>query len=189
MELQEAILKRRSVRKFTDYYVADDEILQILEAARWAPSWSNTQAWEFIVVRDKNLIEQITATYSETNPARKCSLAASALIIGCAKNGLAGCKEGEERTKFNNWFMYDLGSAVQNLCLKTHELGLGSVIVGLFEHDKCSRILELPDDYETVVSIPIGKALNLDKPGPQRKELKDFVHLNKFKIPFIKGDF
>lgn len=51
MELREALMTRRSVRKFTDYNVTDEEINIILEAARWAPSWSNTQCWEFIVIR------------------------------------------------------------------------------------------------------------------------------------------
>ncbi|HPV42751.1 MAG TPA: nitroreductase family protein, partial [Spirochaetota bacterium] len=49
MELKEAILKRRSIRKFTDYQVTDAEIDELLEAARWAPSWANTQVWEFVV--------------------------------------------------------------------------------------------------------------------------------------------
>lgn len=180
MELQEAILTRRSIRKFTDYYVTDDEIKQVLEAARWAPSWSNTQVWEFIVVRDKELIQQITGTYSENNPATKCSLSATALIVGCAKTGVSGCKEGVEKTKFNNWFMFDMGLATQNLCLKAHELGLCTVIVGLFAHDKCKEILSVPEGYEVVVVIPIGKSAVDKKEGPPRKELKNFVHLNKF---------
>ena len=55
MEVRDAILTRRSVRNFTDYYVTDDEIDRLLEAARWAPSWSNTQSWEFIIIRDRAL--------------------------------------------------------------------------------------------------------------------------------------
>ncbi|MBC8146710.1 MAG: nitroreductase family protein [Bacteroidetes bacterium] len=186
MELQEAILKRRSVRKFTDYYVTDDEIKTLMEAAQMAPSWSNTQSWEFIIVRDKEIIEKITETYSETNPARKCSLASTALIIGIAKMGLAGCKKGEESTKFNGWFLFDMGCAIQNISLKAHEIGLGSVIVGLFDHDKCKEILSAPENYEVVVTLPVGKPLIPDKAAPGRKELKDFVHFNTFGENFIK---
>ena len=61
MELQEAILKRRSIRKFTEEIVTDEELRQIFEAVRWSPSWANTQTWEFIVVRDKALIEKVPA--------------------------------------------------------------------------------------------------------------------------------
>lgn len=186
MELQDAILKRRSIRKFTDYYVTDDEIKEVLEAARWAPSWANTQTWEFIVLRDQGLIEKVADTFSETNPARKCSLSASALIVACAKSGVAGSKEGVDVTKFSTWFMFDLGCAVQNLSLKAHELGLGSVIVGFMDHDKCREILSVPDGYEVVVALPIGKPESTDKKATPRKELSGCVYLDRFGEPFVK---
>jgi nitroreductase len=185
MELQKAILERKSVRKFSEYYVTDDEINAILEAARWAPSWANTQAWEFIVVRERDLIEQVTGTYSEGNPSTKCSLTASALIIGCAKTSASGYKESLKATKFSDWFMFDLGMAVQNLCLKSYELGLGTVVVGLLDHDKCKKILLVPDDYEVVISIPVGRpAKTVKKDHTPRKDLKDFVYENTFGNPF-----
>jgi nitroreductase len=180
MELMDAIFHRRSVRKFTDYAVTDDEIRQLLEAARWAPSWANTQVWEFIVVRDKALMEQIVGTYVDKNPATKCSLAASALILACAKTGVSGCYGGKDVTKFSNWFMFDLGIAVQNFCLKAHELGLGSVVVGFMDHDACKKIVGLPDGYEVVAVLPIGKPAVEGKQGPPRKELSAFVHLNTY---------
>ena len=180
MELNEAIVKRRTVRKFTDHYVTDKEIHELLEAARMAPSWSNTQVWHFIVVRDRKLIEEVTGTYSEKNPASKGSLTASVLIVACAKTGVSGCYGGKNSTKFNEWFMFDMGLAVQNLCLRAHELGLGTVIVGLMDHDACKKVLGIPDEYEVVVSIPVGQPLNPGKEGPPRKELKEFVHLDKY---------
>ena len=144
MELQEAILKRRSVRKFTEDVVTDEELRQIFEAVRWAPSWANTQTWEFIVIRDKALIEKVTGTYAKNNPATKCSLTASALIVACAKTGISGCYDGKEVTAIKNWYMFDLGIAVQTLCLKAHELGLGTVVVGLMDHEACEKILTVP---------------------------------------------
>ncbi len=180
MQLQEAILGRRSVRKFTDHVVTDEELTQILQAARWAPSWANTQTWEFVVVRDRQLMDQIVETYSGTNPARKCSLSASAMIVGCAQKGIAGCRDGKDRTKFNNWFMFDLGCAVENLSLRAHDMGLGTVMVGSMDHDACGDLLNLPADREVVVVLPIGKPMDPNKQGPTRKELKEFVHLNQF---------
>lgn len=186
MELQQAILQRRSVRKFTDYYVTDEELKELLEAARWSPSWANTQTWDFVIVRDREQIEKITATYSETNPARKCSLASSALIVACGKKNVAGFKEGKCATKFDTWYMFDLGIAVQNICLRAHDLGLGTVIVGLLDHDKCGRILSLPPEFEAVTVIPVGKPAVTAKEGPPRKEMSQFTHLNQFGIPFLK---
>ena len=183
MELTEAILTRRSVRRFSDYFVTDEELSAIMEAARWAPSWSNTQVWEFVVVRDKNLIEQVTGTYADKNPATKCSLASSALIVACARTGVSGCYGGKYVTKFSSWFMFDLGAAVQNLCLKAHELGLGTVIVGLMDHDACKRLLSVPDGYEVVAAIPLGKPAAPTQTKLPRKELKDFVYVNTFGNP------
>jgi nitroreductase len=185
MELQEAIEKRRSVRKFTEEQVTDKQIREILEAARMAPSWSNTQIWEFIVIRERDMMERIAETYSETNPARKCTKNASALIMVCAKNNLSGCKEGKQVTKFNEWFMFDLGLAVQNLCLKAHELGLGTVIAGLFDHDKCREMLSVPEGYEVVTAIPVGIPAVAGKKGPPRKELGEFVHSEEFGKSFL----
>lgn len=184
MELTEAILTRRSVRKFTDYVVTDEEISTIMDSAKWAPSWANTQVWNFVVVRDKQLIEQVTGTYVDMNPATKCSLNSSALIVACAKTGVSGCYGGQDVTKFSNWYMFDLGMAVQTLSLKAHELGLGTVIVGFADHDACRQLLSVPDGYEVVAVLPIGKPAAPPQSKPPRKELSDFVYLNTFGDPF-----
>ncbi len=180
MELQEAILKRRSVRKFTDEPVSDDELKQIFETVRWSPSWANTQVWEFIVVRDKATIEAVTGTYTEKNPATKCSLAASALIVACAKTNISGCYDGKESTSLKNWYMFDLGVAVQTLCLKAHELGLGTVIVGLMNHEACKKILAVPEGREAVAVIPIGRPVLPLREGPPRKTLAEMVYKDKY---------
>jgi nitroreductase len=180
MELQEAILKRRSVRKFTEENVTDEELRQIFEAVRWSPSWANTQTWEFIVVRDKDLIEKVTGTYSEKNPAAKCSLAASALIVACAKTEIAGCYGGKELTSIKNWEIFDLGIAVQTLCLKAHELGLGTVIVGLMDHEACEKVLAVPEGHKVIAVIPMGRPAAPPKEGPPRKPLSEIVYLNSF---------
>jgi nitroreductase len=180
MELQEAILKRRSVRKFTEDIVTDEELRQIFETVRWSPSWANTQVWEFIVVRDKGLIEKVTGTYVDKNPATKCSLAASALIVACAKTGISGCYGGEELTAIKNWYMFDLGIAVQTLCLKAHELGLGTVVVGLMDHEACKKILAVPEGRKVVAVIPIGRPAVPPREGPPRKSISEIVYLDTF---------
>jgi nitroreductase len=184
MELQEAILKRRSVRRFTEDAVTDEEIKQIFESVRWSPSWANTQVWEFIVVRDKALIEQITATYADKNPATRCSLAASALIVACAKTGVSGCYDGKEATALPNWYMFDLGIACQTLCLQAHEMGLGTVVVGLMDQMACKKLVAMPAGYEVIAVIPVGRPAAAAKEGPKRKEISEFVHLDQFGKPW-----
>ena len=180
MELNEAILTRRSVRKFTDYYVTDEEINSILESVQWAPSWSNTQCWEIIVIRDRELIEKVTETYSETNPAKKCSMTASVILAVAGKADLPGFRDGVPRTKFDSWFMFDLGIAVQNISLKAHDLGLGSVIVGSLDHNKCAELLGVEKPYELAALLPIGKPVEFKKEGPKRRDISDFTHMNRF---------
>ena len=180
MELQEAILKRRSVRKFTEEIVTDEELRQIFEAVRWSPSWANTQTWEFIVIRDKTLMEKVAGTYSEKNPAIKCSLAASALIVACAETGISGCYGGKEVTAIKNWDMFDLGIAVQTLCLKAHELGLGTVVAGLINHEACEKILAVPDGHRVVAVIPIRKPATEPKASPPGKSISEMVYLINF---------
>jgi nitroreductase len=186
MELRDAILNRRSIRNFSDYYVTDEEIKEVIEAARWAPSWSNTQAWTFVIIRDKNVIEQISDTFSKTNPARHCARTASALIAACAKKGLAGSRNGVELTSLNNWFMFDLGLAVQNICLRAHDLGLATVIVGFIDHQNCKRILTVPNDFEVVAIIPIGKSDENNRIAPQRKTVGSMTYLDAFGKAFIR---
>jgi nitroreductase len=180
MELQQAVLKRRSIRRFTEDGVSDEELRKIFEAVRWSPSWSNTQAWEFIVIRDKDMISKVVGTYSEKNPATKCSLAASALIVVCAKTRVSGCYGGQQSTKYDSWFMFDLGIATQTLCLTAHEMGLGTVVVGLMDHDAAKQVVSLPDGYEVAAVIPIGRPAVEPKEGPTRKAVTDMVHLNTF---------
>ncbi len=180
MELHEAIITRRSVRKFTDHYVTDEAINRILEAAQWAPSWSNTQCWEFIVIRDKDLIHKVVDTFSETNPARKGSETATVLIAFCGKSDLPAFRDGVKRTKFDSWYMFDLGIAVENMMLTAHDIGLGSVVVGSMNHDKCAELLGVTPPYELLGILPIGKPVELKKEGPKRREISEFTHRERF---------
>ncbi len=179
MELKDAILTRRSVRKFTDYTVTEAEIDELLDAARWSPSWANTQCWEFIIIQDRELIKEVTDTYSSTNPARKCSESASLLIAVCADTKKAGYKKSEPSTIYDSWFMFDLGIAVQNISLRAHDMGLGTVIVGSMDHRKCEEILNVKSPYSLVTVIPVGKPETAPS-GPSRREISDIKHLNRF---------
>jgi len=75
--------------------------------------------------------------------------------------------------------MFDIGIAAQNLCLRVHDLGLGSVIVGLFDHNKAKEVLGVPEGYEVVVMIPVGYPAKVPS-APKRKEISEFTHYEKF---------
>jgi nitroreductase len=76
--------------------------------------------------------------------------------------------------------LFDLGIATQTLCLRAHELGLGTVVVGFMNHETCKKILRVPEGHEGVAVIPIGKSAVPPKAGPTCKSLTDMVYLDTF---------
>lgn len=179
METRECIKSRRSVRKFTDQAVSDEQLHELLEAVRWSPSWANTQCWEVVVIKEQANKEKLSQLLAENNPATKGILQAPVVFVLCAQKGRAGVKKGEMQTDKGDWFMFDVGIASQNLCLAAHDMGLGTVHVGSINHRVIDQLLELPDNICSVEVIPLGYPAQEPK-SPPRKELETFVHAEKF---------
>jgi nitroreductase len=97
----------------------------------------------------------------------------------CGKLKSSGYYKDEVTTKFGDWFMFDLGIACQNICLAAHALGLGTVVVGLFDHDRAASVLKVPAGYELVVMIPLGYPAKISS-APNRREIGAFTHPNSF---------
>jgi len=75
--------------------------------------------------------------------------------------------------------MFDAGLAMQNLALAAHAIGLGTVIVGLFEHKKVEEILGVPEKIEVVAMTPLGYRAT-EGTAPKRKEVTEFVFYDKY---------
>ncbi|MFP3870413.1 MAG: nitroreductase family protein [Syntrophobacteria bacterium] len=179
MELLEIIKGRRSIRRYQSREVAQEDVQRLLEAIQWSPSWANTQCWEVIVVRDHATREQLQETMAKGNPATKSITEAPLLLVFCARLQSSGYYKGEVTTKFGDWFMYDLGIATQSLCLMAHSLGLGTVIAGLFDHQRVAELLNVPDGYEVVTMVPVGYPAKESKP-PERRRIAEFTHQERF---------
>lgn len=178
-QLMEAIKERRSIRKYEDKEVPEALLNQVLEAVQWAPSWANTQCWEIIVVKDQTAKQQLQEVMSKGNPATKAIVDAPLVLAVCGKLKSSGYYKDQVTTKFGDWFLFDLGIATQNLCLAAHDAGLGTVIVGLFDHDKAAQILKVPEGYELVVLVPLGYPAKISS-APKRREITEFTHSDKF---------
>ena len=174
MEILEAIKTRRSIRRYKTDPVDDRTLETVLEAARWAPSWANTQCWRFVVVRDSATKAKLADTLSETNSAKDAIRNAPLVIAACAELSKAGLKEGKIVTDKGDWFMFDVALAMQNLVLAAHSLGLGTVYVGLFDAKEAARILEVPEGHRFVALTPLGYPAETKEPRP-RKELSEIV--------------
>ena len=185
MEVLEAIRTRRSVRKFSPEPVPEEALRAVLEAARWAPSWANTQCWEIVVVKDpakKKALSDLLVP--ERNPAKEAVAQAPVLLAVCGKKGISGFYKGKPVTDKGDWLMFDVALAVQNMCLVAHSLGLGTVIVGALDHKRASEVLKLPEGVELVVLIPLGKPAHEPK-TPPRKELAEFVFSEEYGKPYF----
>lgn len=179
-EFMEIVRGRRSIRKYEERDVPEEALNTVLEAVRWAPSWANTQCWEVVVIRDRAIKEQLQATLPpKGNPAVGAVLQAPVLLALCGRLKSSGFYKGEATTKFGDWFMFDLGIACQNICLTAHALGLGTVVVGLFDHDKARAAIRAPEGTELVALIPLGYPAKVSS-APNRRELAEFVHRDTF---------
>lgn len=178
-DLMNTIQQRRSIRRFKEKNVPEDVLKRLLEAARWAPSWANTQCWNFVVVTDDEIKKKIQTAVSPRNPSSKAIVNAPVLLVVCGRLKQSGYYNDRYPTKFGDWFMYDLGLATQNLCLAAHDAGLGTVIVGLFDHDLVGEIINLPLEHEVLVLMPLGYP-DHEPSSPKRRELEEFVYYNTY---------
>ncbi len=178
-DFMEIIRERRSIRKYEEKDIPEDILNKVLDAVRWTPSWANTQCWEVVVVKDKTLKEKIKETVPKTNPASKAIVEAPVLLALCGKLESSGYYKNKVTTKLGDWYMYDLGLATQTICLTAHSLGLGTVIVGLFEHDRAKEVLKVPEGYELVSLIPMGYPAKKSS-APKRREISEFTHYETF---------
>ena len=169
MNSLECIRTRRSVRKFTEQKVPHELLEELVETARFAPSWKNTQIVRYIAVEDAAL---------------KARIAEEAAIIGGAPvlmvvtylEGRCGYeRDGSfSTTKGDRWQNFDCGVAAQTFALAAHEKGLGSVILGIFEEKKLAELLELPEGQTVACLIPLGYPAEEPAP-PKRKEVSDLL--------------
>ena len=179
-DIIEIIKGRRSIRSYDkNRYVEKDDIDLILEAIRWSPSWANTQCWEVIIVKDLEIKKSIQQTLPKSNPAYNSITDAPVVFVLCAQLKKSGYYKGSAATKFGDWFMFDLGIATHALCLAAHSLGLGTVIVGLFDHNRAKETLKVSDEYEVVALIPVGYPKKIPS-APKRKEIEEFIHNERF---------
>ncbi len=185
MDVMQAIKERRSIRKMKTDPITPEDLNTVLEAARWAPSWGNTQAWRFVVVRDAGLRASLadvlmTARPDGANPATEAVRSAPVTIAACAERGISGYfrsgeRKGSEATdKGDTWFMFDLALALQNLTLAAHALGLGTVHIGLFDSERVRGLLGVPPEVAVVELMPLGYPDQQPNVRP-RKELNEFV--------------
>ena len=137
------ILKRRSIRKYKNEDVENEKIQEIIKAGMNAPTARNQKTWEFVVVKDKKLKEEII----EINPFAAMIKEASSAIFVC----------GRELTELWN---QDLAAVTQNMLLEATELELGSCWIGIHTKDEIENrlkiLLNIPSDVRIFSIVVVG---------------------------------
>ncbi|MFH1151381.1 MAG: nitroreductase family protein [Actinomycetota bacterium] len=166
----DAILKRRSVRKYEETPVTDEQLDAVLETARYAASWANKQGWQIMAVRDPEIRAKVSAVL-EHNPGQKAVAAAPVLLVVCMDPDESGNPDGRD------YYMADAGILMDHLMLEAAEQGLGTVFIGMFDENGVRAALGVPDQYRIVGLTPLGVPAKMPGERP-RKELSEIVHYN-----------
>ena len=175
MNVTECLKTRRSIRKYTAEPVDHSVIDSIVSLASYSPSWKNTQITRYIAIEDSSLLAEIADKYTpeyNSNIIRQLNV----LIAVTFKKGRCGYeRDGSFTTKKGDrWQMFDVGVACQSFCLAAWDHGLGTVIMGVFDEDGISKLLDLPEDQELAALIAIGHP-DIEPAAPKRKSVYELL--------------
>lgn len=169
---------RRSVRAYLPDAVPDELLLELVEAARWAPSAVNTQPWEFIIVTDPSVKDAVGDNARYFGLGWPHIHEAPALIMVCARRVTPFARD-------------DAIFAGANIMLAAADRGLGTCWIGGFDERKMRELLSIPSDYMLpgfcTVGYPAGET-----PAPPKRALDSMVHRDTFKgaglrLPHLRG--
>jgi nitroreductase len=153
------IKSRRSIRSFQEKLIPDKEIEMILESGRWAPSASNRQPWEFLVIKNRDMIEKV----AKLSVYGKFIKEASVLIAIIGKTKISP-----------KWYIIDTSLVSINMMLMAWALGIGTCWIGTLDRDKAKEILKLEIDDYLLTVLPFGY-IKGEIPTRDRKPLKKIV--------------
>ena len=147
MDAVEAILSRRSVRRYTKEPVPEDTITEVLQAAMSAPSAGNEQPWHFVIISDRKILDEIPKVHPYSQSVRTASVA----IVVCGDLNME---------VYKGFWVQDCSAAAENILIAVRAKGLGAVWLGIHPiEDRVSgmqKLLKLPEHVIPLAVIPIG---------------------------------
>ena len=160
MDAKTCILTRRSVRQFTSQPVSREALEEIVSLAAYAPSWKNTQISRYLAIEDPATQQAVIDRFCIEGASNNPNIIASAPVLVAQSFVKGRCgfnRDGSFTTdRKEGWLYYDCGIAAQTFCLAAHELGLATVIMGVFDRLGLQAYLELPEDQELMALIALG---------------------------------
>jgi len=162
MQIQEAIQKRLSIRRYADAAIPAEHLDILFKALQLAASGNNYQNWEFVFVKDPDVKQSLVPACNNQRFVRDCAY----FIAGVADPTL-------------KWHMVDITIALTQFALQAVELGYGTCWIGAFDEAGVKQVLTVPDDKKVVICMTLG--LPTGKHVPRgRKALEEIVYLDKF---------
>ena len=178
-DIFEIMSTMRAMRRLKPDPVPDELINKILQAGQWAPSGGNTQRWRFLVVKDREIKKKVQVYYKRQHAAVEYLTdhyhEAPVWIVACLEDG-----ENPGRTAGSSIY-----GAVQNMCLATRALGLGTTLTTRHTGygKEVDAIFGLPPGAHSYAILPIGWPMgNFGKLG--RGPLKDVVYGDQWGKPY-----
>jgi nitroreductase len=141
----EPILSRRSIRKYTDEPVSEEQITKLLEAGMAAPSASNKKPWHFVVVTERETLDKLSHYGSHWDMLRDAPLS----IVVCGDPGIS-----------DRYWVQDCSAATENILLAVTMIGLGAVWLGCHPNpervDPTKELLGIEDPVTPLAVLAIG---------------------------------
>lgn len=167
METWDAIRARRNVRSYRPDPIPDGDLDRIAEAGRRAPSGSNRQHWDFVIVTDRDQLQELSTVWQGARHIASAP-AAIALVIP---------EPADDRTRLID--QYDLGQATMAMMIAATDLGIGTGHSSVGDQEKARAILGVPDDH--LVAYLLGLGYPADRPlkpilKPNRRPFEEVVH-------------
>jgi len=162
----DAIYNRRSIRKYKNQPVSDEQIRSLLEAAMMAPSARNRQPWHFVVCTDREVIDRLREAHPYSS------------MLSQAPVCIAVCAEPDK----SEHYQQDCAAATQNLMLAAYDMGLGTCWMGVAPQTErmkaVAAVLSIPDGFVPFSLIAVGFP-DEEPPRPKRYD-ESKVHYNKW---------
>ena len=162
----DVIKLRRSVRVFSNQEILDEDINKIIEAGICAPSAKNQQPWEFIVIKDKNILNKLSEKLSPLYAKSKVTI-----ILCQRKDGLSSPTRVAQ----------DMSACMQNMMLEATKLGIGSCWIGTYpDLEKMKPLIEelnIPSNIEPFCGLTLGYPLDENAFKEVKRTAK--IHYNR----------
>jgi nitroreductase len=181
-KINQIILNRWSPRSMTGEELDEDTIMSLFEAARWAPSSFNNQPWRFIYAkRNTKYWDKLFVLLAEPN---KVWAKDAALLVVIISN-----KNFEYNEKFSITHQYDAGAAWENLALEASTRGLVAHGMQGFDYEKTRENLEIPEDFDVMAMIAIGKRGPKENLPPNLQEKENPTDRKPLNEIVMEGSF